>query len=169
MLGVHPDPLDGLDPRRLVTLGPPVDLRLSVALGRLDMARLARGQPQLDERAHAANHSRGPQRPLRTDLPRRIGDALMSQQVRGDADATRPGRNPDGARGPPCRTRCGRGRQPDAAASTPFDVDSMTQRHRRRRQISRRLLSDRDDRVRAHSPQRTPRRDTDGHSRRSTR
>jgi hypothetical protein len=53
VLGVHPNPLDGLDPRRLVSLSPPVDLGLSVALPRLHMALLTCSEPQLDERAHA--------------------------------------------------------------------------------------------------------------------
>ncbi len=64
VLGVYPNPLNGLDPRRLLSLSPPIDLGLSVAFARLDMALLACRQAQLDKGAHATNHIARPWRSL---------------------------------------------------------------------------------------------------------
>ena len=58
VVGIHPDAFHRLDPRRLVSLGPPLDLGLSVALAGLDVALLTVRQPQLDERAHTGKHIR---------------------------------------------------------------------------------------------------------------
>lgn len=57
VVGVHPNPLDGLDPRALRSDRPPVDLVLSIAFPRFDVASIACRQPELDERRHAGQHT----------------------------------------------------------------------------------------------------------------
>ena len=64
VLGVHPRPLGGLDPRRFLSPSPSIDLGLGVALARLDVARLACRQAQFDKRGHVTNDIGRPWRPL---------------------------------------------------------------------------------------------------------
>jgi hypothetical protein len=60
VIGIHPDPLHGLDPRRLVSLCPPVDFGPSVAFPCSYVASFARSEPKFDVRRHAAEHTRAP-------------------------------------------------------------------------------------------------------------